>query len=212
MTECTCIARWMERFRALLRYTSWSARRIHDEIQDHLMDDAARLQDTGLDREAAERAAVEAFGSPERIVQVLDDEGGPVLSPKVIRYLTPLAGVLVLPSMLWFAGVVFGLELGTVPYVLHNSVNPVLTLNPAIYQIALNLLVLGGPFLALGLVLLGATEVGVKRSGSALEGHFAFRLTKGVVIVSGTSVVMLLVMGGYFVLENGPCWWGITWC
>ena len=205
------ITEWLERFHRELPFGAGS-RRAYDEVRQHLLDRASQLEAEGLEPAVAQELATQQFGLPEEIATRFIETGGPAMSKTSSRWLFAFAALLATPSVLWFAGVVFGLELGSVPYVLQNSIYPVMQFDPAVYQIALNLLVLGGPFLALGLVLLGATEIGLKRSGSSLEGHFAFHMSKGSVVVGAVSLAMLLVMGGYFILENGPCWWGITWC
>ncbi len=135
-----------------------------------------------------------------------------MFSPKSLRFFTPLAAVMALPSVFFVIANWFNLELGTTSFLYDNTIDPVLAADVPLYEIVLNAAVMGGPVLALVLVTLASTELGIERVDGALRGHFTVHLSKGRTAVAVVSVAMLMIMAAYFVLENGPCWWGVTWC
>lgn len=82
-----------------------------DEVADHLMSAAERLEMLGIDRETAERRALARFGDPRLVASLLTSvpSKGNIMSLFFSRHLGPVAGV---TAVLWIVAAVaawFGL-------------------------------------------------------------------------------------------------------
>ncbi len=208
MKECgTAISDWMQRFRAQFRYSSAAARRVHGEIQDHLMDSVMRLEQRGLEQAEAERLAVEAFGPPELIVQSFDDEGGPMVPERLARWSAPLGAVLALPGVVFVISNILKYNLGS-GTLYDGAFGSIFALGFGELNALVNAFVIVGPILAVILLGVSSIEVGMKREGSAYLSTISIRLDKATIAVLAVSVAVLGAMFAYVIFEIAPCWFG----
>ena len=69
---------------------------------------------------------------------------------------------------------------------------------------------LGGPILALILVLLPLVRLRVGRSPESVEASVTVRLRWGQLAVAGVALAVLAILFAYLIVENGDCWFGPT--
>ncbi len=89
------IDEYLQEFARTLRHRSRLARRIVDEVDDHLHEAIQELTDSGFDPETAARMAIERFGSPAEVIERFNLEA-PLESEVdvMIRYLLMPVAVL----------------------------------------------------------------------------------------------------------------------
>lgn len=122
------------------------------------------------------------------------------------RWSTAAAAALVLPSVVFVSANIlkYGLGVGFVADALGPFTDP----SPGPVDALVSGLVLLGPVAALAVALPRVMQLRFGHNGGAVEATVRLRLRWPLVVVATGSLVMLAMLGGYLVLENGACWFG----
>lgn len=123
------------------------------------------------------------------------------------RLILALAGLLVLPSVLFTAANLLkhGLGIEWLADALGQLAEP-----GDIMTTGHTALVLGGPVLALLLVLPSVVRFRAGRSPDVVEATVALRLRWAHLAVAGVALTVLAILFAYLIVENGDCWFGPT--
>lgn len=203
------IESYLREFRLALGPLWWLAGRAEREVRDHLMDAAKKGRDAELSQMAAEERAVAKFGSPEELAESLLEDGGLLMSPRLMRLSVPLGIALVAPGLLFVTASVLKFELG-VRFLYDVTFRPVFGLHSTPLELLVNAILVFGPVVALGIMAAASMRVGLKQDGDAFQGTIAIRMTKMQIVVATFTVLVLASLAGYLVLENLACWVGET--
>src|SRR2546422_9856993 len=95
MTTNHVLGRYLSTLEQELRFTRDEKRRILLEAEDHLLEDAARDEASGVAAEDAERRAVRRFGDPRAVARRFAEEQPPVVTLRGVtkNFPTPSGGV-----------------------------------------------------------------------------------------------------------------------
>ena len=185
--------------------------RTRKEIRDHLRALTQHHVASGIDRTVAEMHAIDEFGSAELIAEQFNKGGGP-MAGRYDRWATPTATLLMLPGLIFMIANILKFSLGVAPGLYDSTFRPLYAMDIHILDVFVNAVVILGPLAAILAIALSGIDLGARIQNGALTGSFAIRFTRTQWLVLGTTVIVVLAMGTYFFLENGPCWVGITWC
>ena len=95
MTAHGILGEYLETLEHALRFRAEEKRRILLEAEDHLLEDAARDEASGVAVEDAERRAVKRFGDPQAVARRFVEEQAPVITLRNVtkNFLTPSGGI-----------------------------------------------------------------------------------------------------------------------
>jgi hypothetical protein len=175
--------------------------RIVAEARDHLLEERDRLMANQVERMEAERQAVASYGPIEDIVAAVRTNGSPVLSPRVITWIPWVALMLILPTLIFIAANVIEELAGNSGGI--GVFGDSLDYSPLAGLI--DRMLVFGPLLAFGLVVLATTNVRFTRQERGFNATIHLRLT-GRLLMMG--VVTGLVAGAviaYWLAENMLC-------
>lgn len=204
MTECPPIAAYLEELRALFRRRSWTEWRVHEEVKEHLIESAARYRDHGLSDLDAQLQAIEEFGPPEEIVRAFTEQGGPMMSPRFVRWSAPIASAFVVPALIFAVASVLKYGFGGTS-IYDGFFGTVFDLRNDTTEIIVSAAVVAGPIVALALIALASVTIDLSREDGQFLGSIALRMTKSRVAIVVLSLLLLGTIGAYLLVENLPC-------
>jgi hypothetical protein len=122
------------------------------------------------------------------------------------RWSTILAGVLVLPAVVFVAANVmkYGLGVDALSNVLGSFAEP----GEGAWNVMVTALVLVGPVIALAMVLLPIVRLRLGRSDGTVEATVSLRLEWARVAIALVALAVLAVLAGHIAAENAACWLG----
>lgn len=177
--------------------------RLLTETREHLQDAAHRFASMTLDREEAERMAIDAYGEPRVIAEAVAAEGGIRMTSRKIQVLTGVATLLVLPAILFVSSSLLKYQ-GGYEAIYDGFFGTVFDQRNS-WELPLNLLIVLGPVLALALVGFASTRFGLSRLDGSVEASVVVRMNKWMIATTLASILVLAAMLAYLLLENLPC-------
>ncbi|MEA2516493.1 MAG: hypothetical protein QOG16_331 [Actinomycetota bacterium] len=178
-----------------------AGRRIVTEARDHLLEERDRLMANEVERMEAERQAVASYGHIEDIVSAVRANGGPVLSPRVIKWIPWVALLLSLPTLVFIA-------VNVIEEVAGNSGGVGVfgdSLDHSPLAGLIDRMLVFGPLLAFGLVVLATTNVRFTRQERGFNATIHLRLTGRLLVIGIVSGLVAGAVVAYWLAENMLC-------
>lgn len=166
------------------------------EVRAHLLESKQQAVAAGVNPDEAEARAVAAIGPVEDLVAAVKKEGTPHLSPRVVRWVPPLAALLILPTLIFVA-------VNAIEAAAGNSGGVGVfggTLDR--WQAEINGLLTVGPLAALALLLLSRSNMRVGLVSRGIEFSVQMRFAGWVLVLA--VVTVLIALGVVVYLLNGP--------
>ena len=189
------VERYLSELRRRLPYP---APRLVAETREHLVEATTASIAAGLQQEEAERRAVQEYGPVGQVVAAVLSEGSGLMSPALVRWIVPLAMLLVLPTAIFVAVNLIERLAGS-----DGSEGVFGTIFDS-WGSQINALLVLGPVVALSLIVVSSVRVHRERGSGGFAATIEVRMSRARFWAAAFVAVISAGVIGYGLIEN----WG----
>lgn len=186
--------------RQLRRQLPYPAPRLIAETREHLMEAASVSLAAGFSHRDAEARAVQGYGPVPDVVAAVLNEGSALMSPRIVRWLAPLAVLMCLPTFVFVsANVIETLAGNDGGYGVFGSTFDA-------WRTQINALLVFGPMVAFALIILASLRFQREKVASGFAVTIELRMSKWTFRAAAIATVVVAAVVAYGITENFSTW------
>lgn len=184
----------------LQRELPYPAPRLLVETREHLLEATSLHITEGRDEIEAESLAVHEFGPISEVIDAVLAEGSALMSPKVLRWIAPLAALLAMPAAVFMSVIALEHLAGS------DGSEGVFGSTFDAWTSQINVLLVVGPVAALTLIVVSSVRIRRERGVAGFQGAVELKMSRAMVLVTATILLIVLAALAYWIAENFEQW------
>ena len=184
----------------LRRRLPYPAPRFLAEAEEHLLQATADHVREGVDHAEAERLAIAGYGPVDDVVSAVLSEGSPLMSPRLVRLIVPVAVLLSMPTAVFVSANLIEELAGTA------GSSGIFGSTFDSWRSTITGLIVFGPMVALALIVLTSVRLRRDRGAAGFAATVELKMTRAVMWAAIVVSIVAASVVGYGIAENYGEW------